>query len=59
MSASKIGKAIKESCHDDKTMQGLLFELLDYNMTGRSWYKEEYAKIIEKYADQEAGQNEN
>lgn len=59
MSANRIGKAIKESCQDDMIMQGLLFELLDFNMTGRSWYKDEYTRIIEKYAELEAKQNEN
>lgn len=54
MSANKIGKAIKDSCKNDKIMQGLLLELLEYNMTGRSWYKDEYSKIIEKYAEKEA-----
>jgi len=59
MSVGKIGKAIKDSCQDDKVMQGLLLELLDYNMTGRAWYKDEYTKIIEKYAEKEAETNEN
>ena len=53
MGANKIGKAIKDNCKDDKVMQGLLLELLEYNMTGRAWYKEEYTKIIEKYAKKE------
>lgn len=59
MSLGKIGKAIKENCQDDLIMQGLLLELLDYNMTGRAWYKDEYTKIIEKYAAQEAEENED
>ncbi len=59
MSVNKIGKAIKESCQDDKNMQGLLLELLEFNMTGRAWYKDEYTKIIEKYAEQEAKQYED
>ncbi len=59
MGANQIGKAIKENCKDDKNMQGLLLELLDYNMTGRAWYKEEYSKLIEKYAEKEADINED
>ena len=59
MSVGKIGKAIKESCQDDKNMQGLLLELLDFNMTGRAWYKDEYYKLIEKYAEKEEEKNEN
>jgi hypothetical protein len=50
MSANKIGKAIKESCKDDKIMQDLLMELLDYNLAGRQWYKDEYLSRIEQYA---------
>ncbi|MBQ4067735.1 MAG: hypothetical protein IJC76_00640 [Lachnospiraceae bacterium] len=59
MSTSRIGKAIKESCADDKEMQGLLMDLLDFNLTGRQWYKEEYTKIIEKYAKEMEGQHED
>lgn len=59
MSATKIGKAIKENCKDDKVMQNMLIELLDFNLTGRSWYKEEYARIIEKYAASEGENNGN
>lgn len=50
MSASKIGRTIKESCEGDKVMQGLLMDLLEFNLTGRQWYKEEYIRLIEKYA---------
>ncbi len=59
MSEGKIGKAIKDNCKDDKVMQGLLLELLDFNMTGRSWYKDEYTKLIQKYAEKENENNEN
>lgn len=59
MSTSRIGKAIKESCEDDKIMQGLLMELLDFNLTGRQWYKEEYTNIIEKYAKKVEEQHED
>lgn len=59
MGANQIGKAIKENCKDDKIMQGLLLDLLDYNMTGRAWYKDEYKEYIEKYANEEAKKNEN
>jgi len=60
MGANKIGKAIKENCQDDKIMQDLLLELLEYNMTGKAWYKDEYTKIIEKYAQkEEEKKNEN
>ena len=59
MGANKIGKAIKENCQDDKIMQGLLLELLDFNMTGRAWYKDEYTKLIEKYAEKEADADED
>lgn len=52
MGANKIGKAIKESCDGDKVMQGLLMELLEFNLTGRQWYKDEYTRLIEKYAKQ-------
>ena len=41
MSVTKIGKAIKDNCKDDKVMQNMLIELLDFNLTGRSWYKDE------------------
>lgn len=59
MSVNKIGKAIKDSCKDDKKMQNLLMELLEFNLTGRSWYKDEYYRIIRKYADSEEGKNGN
>ena len=59
MGANKIGKAIKENCQNDKIMQGLLLELLEFNMTGRAWYKDEYTKLIEKYAEKEADKNED
>ena len=25
-------------------------DLLEFNLTGRQWYKEEYIRLIEKYA---------
>lgn len=59
MSTSRIGKAIKESCVDDKVMQGLLMDLLDFNLTGRQWYKDEYTKIIEKYSEEMEKQHED
>lgn len=59
MGASKIGKAIKESCEGDKVMQGLLMDLLEFNLTGRQWYKDEYTKLIEKYAEEVEDDNEN
>lgn len=53
MSTNRIGKAIKESCKDDKRMERMLLELLEFNIRsggGRTWYKEEYRRIVEKYA---------
>lgn len=59
MSTSRIAKAIKESCKEDKIMQGLLMDLLDYNLSGRQWYKEEYIKKIEKYVKETEGYHED
>ncbi len=59
MGAGKIGKAIKENCENDKIMQSLLLELLEFNLTGRQWYKEEYTRLIEKYAAKMEEANEN
>ena len=59
MSTSRIGRAIKESCTGDKVMQGLLMDLLEFNLTGRQWYKDEYTKIIEKYAKEMEEQHED
>lgn len=59
MGASKIGKAIKENCESDKVMQNLLLDLLEFNLTGRQWYKDEYTRLIEKYAKELEDGNEN
>ncbi len=59
MATGKIARAIKDSCKNDDVMKEMLLELLDFNMTGRSWYKEEYKAIVEKYADLEAEVNED
>lgn len=59
MGVSKIGKAIKESCDGDKIMQGLLLDLLDFNLTGKQWYKDEYKKLIEEYAAKMEDYHEN
>lgn len=59
MSTSRIGRAIKENCAGDKVMQGLLMDLLEFNLTGRQWYKDEYTKIIEKYAKEMEEQHED
>lgn len=57
MGTNKIAKSIKEECADDKVMRKFLMDLLEFTMTGSKWYKEEYIKLIEKYAKEE--QNEN
>lgn len=59
MSTIKIGKAIRDNCKGDKVMQGLLMDLLNFNLTGRQWYKDEYVKIIEKYANETRKQHED
>lgn len=59
MATGRISKAIADSCKGDDIMKDMLLELLEFNRTGRSWYKEEYKSILEKYADLEAEQNEN
>ena len=59
MSTSKIAKTIKISCNGDKIMEGLLMDLLDFNLTRRQWYKDEYTRIIEKYAKEMEKQHEN
>ena len=50
MGVSKIGRAIKENCEDDLVMQHLLLNLLDFNLTGRQWYKYQHTRLIQKYA---------
>lgn len=48
MGVSKIGRAIKENCEDDLVMQHLLLNLLEFNLTGRQWYKDEYTRACLK-----------
>ena len=59
MASSFIAKAIKERCKDDNNMQQLLMDLLEFNLTGRSWYKEEYKDIIKKYSEQREDSDED
>ena len=58
MRANKIAKAIKSECEEDKNMKNFLMDLLEFTMTGKQWYKEEYKKQIKKYVDMEEN-NEN
>ena len=48
---NKIAKTIKESCSDDKVMCEFLLDLLELNLTGQQWYKDEYKKRISAYAE--------
>lgn len=59
MGASKIGRAIKENCEDDLVMQHLLLDLLEFNLTGRQWYKDEYTRLIQKYAEEREESHED
>lgn len=56
---SKIGRAIKENCEDDLVMQHLLLDLLEFNLTGRQWYKDEYTRLIQKYAEEREKSHED
>jgi hypothetical protein len=59
MGVSKIGRAIKENCEDDLVMQHLLLDLLEFNLTGRQWYKDEYTRLIQKYAEEREKSHED
>lgn len=53
MASNKIGKAIKQCCKEDPKMESFLLDLLDFQMSGKSWWKEDYKKIMEKYVEEE------
>ena len=59
MGVSKIGRAIKENCEDDLVMQHLLLDLLEFNLTGRQWYKDEYTRLIQNYAEEREKSHED
>ncbi|MDO4486949.1 MAG: hypothetical protein Q4C46_10225 [Bacillota bacterium] len=57
MASNKIGKAIKQGCKGDKKMEGFLLDLLDFHMSGKSWWKEDYKKLMKKYVEEEDDEN--